>query len=155
MTKHQGKTGNPAITVAKVADPEQLKMAQKIRYDVFVIGQRVPEEEEIDQYEDDCTHFLAYMDGTPCGAARWRFTDEGAKLERFAVLQDFRGLGVGSALVASVMDDIEKHLDFNGNFYLNAQLSAIPLYAKFGFEKVGPMFQECDIDHYKMVKNQP
>jgi GNAT superfamily N-acetyltransferase len=30
--------------------------------------------------------------------ARWRKTDKGYKLERFAVLKQYRGLGVGQAL---------------------------------------------------------
>jgi predicted GNAT family N-acyltransferase len=35
--------------------------------------------------------------------------------------------------------------------YLHAQISALPLYQKFGFEKEGPAFDECGIRHYKMI----
>jgi len=35
--------------------------------------------------------------------------------------------------------------------YLHAQLQAISLYERTGFEKVGEMFEECDIQHYRMV----
>jgi predicted GNAT family N-acyltransferase len=34
--------------------------------------------------------------------------------------------------------------------YLHAQIHAMPLYAKFGFQAVGDQFEECAILHYKM-----
>jgi len=141
------------IKVRKIQTNDELKLAHKIRYDVFVIGQKVPERDEIDQFEKESFHFLAYADNTPCGAARWRFTDKGVKLERFAVLDRYRSLGVGSALLKEVLMDISKHPMAKGkSLYLHAQLSAMDLYSKFGFKRVGELFKECDIDHYKMVK---
>ena len=143
----------PEIKVIKIHSQDQLKYAHQIRYEVFVIGQNVPEEDEIDGYEDECEHFLAFANGAPCGAARWRITEKGVKLERFAVLDKFRSMGVGSALVKAVQDDILKHSEASQKLqYLHAQLSAMKLYAKFGFKKTGEMFQECSIDHYKMIR---
>lgn len=147
-------TKNPdRIEVIKVSSKEHLKQAQHIRYEVFVEGQNVPVDEEIDQYEDSSTHFLALQNGVPCGAARWRKTENGIKLERFAVLAESQGKGIGSALVQAVLEDIDSSRDLASNSkYLHAQLAAMPLYSKFGFEKVGELFLECDIEHYKMVK---
>ncbi len=89
---------------------------------------------------------------TPCGAARWRFTDKGVKLERFAVLKSFRGKGVGHQLVEEVLKDVKNHPSYKGQvIYLNAQVSAMNLYAKSGFRTVGEMFLECDIQHFKMI----
>ena len=140
------------VEVVKIVDSSNLEIAHQIRYEVFVIGQNVPAEEEIDQYENECKHFLVKVNGIPCGAARWRVTDNGVKLERFAVLEAYRGQGVGSALVQAVLEDIQTFPELSGKMhYLHAQLSAMPLYQKFGFRPVGEMFQECDIDHYKMV----
>ena len=147
-----GKRNND-VSVKRVTSSEDLKTAQQIRYTVFVIGQHVPVEEEIDGFEDESCHFLAFIDNVPCGAARWRKTSFGVKLERFAVLDTYRSKGVGSALVQAVLDDIfstpENH---ELTMYLHAQLDAVPLYEKFGFKKVGELFQECDIDHFKMVR---
>jgi predicted GNAT family N-acyltransferase len=36
--------------------------------------------------------------------------------------------------------------------YLHAQLDAVTLYERFGFDKSGPEFEEAGIRHYKMVK---
>ena len=153
MTDLKGKSGKPHVSVKKIQANQKIQQAQQIRYNVFVIGQHVPPEEEIDKFEGESFHFLANYNGIPCGAARWRFTENGIKLERFAVLEEYRGLGVGSALVDTVLKDIDSNPDSNGKqLYLNAQLGAIKLYSKFGFKKEGELFQECDIDHYKMVK---
>ena len=85
------------------------------------------------------------------GTARWRITSNGVKLERFAVLADARGQGVGQALVKAVLADIQAKPEAAlKSKYLHAQLSAVPLYSKFGFNKVGDIFEECNIMHYKM-----
>jgi predicted GNAT family N-acyltransferase len=148
-----GKATDLAIEVSKIINEEDLVLAHSIRYEVFVIGQHVPAEAEIDQYEDECTHFLARANGTPCGAARWRITQNGVKLERFAVLEAYRSMGIGSALVEAVLRDIEtKPETADKTQYLHAQISAMPLYQKFGFRKEGEMFQECDIDHFTMIR---
>lgn len=140
------------IKVVKVKSAQELALVHKIRCQVFVEGQNVPLELEIDQFEETAKHFLALIDKTPCGAARWRFTQNGVKLERFAVLARFRGMGVGTALMDAVLKDIKGSADARGKtLYLHAQLPAMPLYEKFGFNKVGKLFQECDINHYKMV----
>jgi predicted GNAT family N-acyltransferase len=130
-----------------------MKEASHIREEVFVKEQNVPKEDEYDQYESVSTHFLAYWGSTPCGTARWRFTDKGIKLERFAVLKDFRDKKVGKAVVEAVLEDIKKHPESKNNaLYLHAQVQVVGFYEKFGFEKIGEPFQECDIWHYKMKK---
>ncbi|WP_448519394.1 GNAT family N-acetyltransferase [Rhodoflexus sp.] len=140
------------ISVKHIIADEDLEKAFNIRRNVFVIEQQVPEEEEYDEFESSSRHFLAMADGVPCGTARWRFTDKGVKMERFAVLADYRSKKVGSALVETVLTDISQNPESkNQIIYLHAQLSAMPLYAKFGFQAVGEMFSECNIWHYKMI----
>ena len=144
------------IHVLPVADPASLDVAFAIRRTVFVEEQNVSAEEEYDEYEATSTHFLAYADGVPCGTARWRRTANGIKLERFAVLSAYRGMGVGKALVRAVLDDVFRQplretADHTEQIYMHAQLTAMPLYAGFGFVSVGPMFEEAGILHYKMV----
>ncbi len=89
-------------------------------------------------------------DGTPCGAARWRLTDKGVKLERFAVLAEYRNQQVGAALLHQVLQDA-RAAHPEAALYLHAQLRAIPFYERHGFEKVGEQFSECDIEHFKMI----
>jgi len=136
------------VEVNKVSDVESLKLVHAIRYEVFVDGQNCPAELEYAN-EDESIHFLAKVDDIPAGACRWRKTEKGYKLERFAVLNDFRGVGVGLQMVKTVLDDLPEDAEY---IYLNSQLDAVGLYEKFGFVKEGPEFTEAGIRHYKMVK---
>jgi predicted GNAT family N-acyltransferase len=139
---------NQNITVKKVTDPAELEKVFAIRKEVFVGEQNCPPELEW-EFEDESNHFLAMVEGTPAGASRWRKTDKGYKLERFAVQKDFRGQGVGQALVQAVLNDLPADADY---VYLHAQIQAVSLYERFGFEKAGPEFEEAGIRHYKMIR---
>jgi predicted GNAT family N-acyltransferase len=137
--------------VEKITSKESFDQALKIRELVFVIEQGVDPAAEYDEFEKESRHFLATLDGKPVGTARWRFTKNGVKMERFAVLKGARGKGVGKALVIAVLADVKSTPEAVGKTkYLHAQLSAMSLYSKFGFEKVGDLFEECNIQHYKM-----
>lgn len=145
------------IHVHPISSPNDLEEAFAIRREVFVDEQHVRAEDEYDEFEDSSRHFLAkYQDGKgkliPCGTARWRRTSKGVKLERFAVRKKFRGKGVGKALVKAILEDVfSLQPEPIESIYLHAQVSAMPLYESFGFKAVGPMFEECSIQHYKMV----
>ncbi len=140
------------IIVKRIENRKDLKKAQEIRNIVFVIGQKVPVEDEIDAFERESNHYLAYLNNTPVGAARWRVTPNGVKLERFSVLEEFRGRGVGTALVEQILKDLKLSEETgNKEIYLHAQIEVVPLYRKFGFVKAGDMFEESGILHYKMI----
>lgn len=136
------------IKVSKVNNPETLQTVFAIRKEVFVVEQHCPPELEW-EHEEESHHFLATVDGIPAGACRCRQTEQGYKLERFAVLKQFRGLGVGHIMVNTLLNELPPDADY---IYLNAQVDAMPLYAKSGFEKVGEQFEEAGIQHFKMVK---
>jgi predicted GNAT family N-acyltransferase len=135
------------IIARKVTEQADLEKAFAVRKQVFVTGQMVPLELEVENNEYS-THFLATVDGQPAGAARWRQTENGYKLERFAVLDEYRGLGVAQAMVRAVLNDLPVDAPM---VYLNSQIQAVSLYEKFGFEKDGPEFEEAGIKHYKMI----
>jgi predicted GNAT family N-acyltransferase len=137
----------------RISAPHDLEAAFAIRTKVFVEGQNVPAEAEHDAYDaEGATHYLARAaDGKPCGAARWRKTDAGVKLERFAVLTEYRNQQAGAALLKQVLQDVDASYP-EAVVYLNAQLPAVRFYERHGFEKVGEMFEECDIQHYKMIR---
>jgi len=136
------------VEVSLIQSDAEVHASRQIREEVFVIEQNVPLEIEYDEFEADATHIIATLDGRPVGTARWRKTEHGQKLERFAVLRSVRGRGVGAALVQFVLDQI----DDNDVAYLNSQVSAIPFYASLGFEATGSVFYEADIPHRKMTR---
>lgn len=134
------------IEVKKVTSDTDLQKVFAVRRIVFVDEQNCPPELEWEN-EEVSTHFLATVNGVPAGASRWRRTENGYKLERFAVLKEYRGMGVGQELVKAVLADLPKDADY---VYLNAQLDAMGLYSKFGFKKAGEQFEEAGIQHFKM-----
>lgn len=142
------------MTEIRLADtPDLLERAFQIRREVFVVEQQVPAEEEFDQYEEVSRHWVALDEHQePVGAARWRRTEKGIKLERFVVKMSHRGHGLGGRLVQQVLDDIQAQEGTGLYLYLHAQLSAVSLYARFGFQPKGEQFLECDIWHYLMER---
>ena len=135
------------IEVLKVDTEKELAKVYQIRTTVFVEEQNCPPELEWEN-EDVSTHFLATYNQMPAGACRWRQTEKGFKLERFAVLQEFRGKGVASKMVQTVINDLPESATY---IYLHSQVSAMPLYLKANFVAEGEMFEEAGIQHYKMV----
>lgn len=135
------------ISVIKIKTKEEKELAFKIRNQVFVIEQQVDASEEYDEEDELSTHFLAFLNGEPCGTARWRFKEKGVvKLERFAVLESHRGKGLGAALVKAVLND----LPLADKVMMHAQLHALPFYEKQGFVAYGPQFDEAGIEHFAM-----
>jgi predicted GNAT family N-acyltransferase len=132
--------------VTPILTAKDMESAFEIRRQVFVIEQKVDPAEEYDEYETTCEHLLARFNGVPCGTARIRKTENGIKLERFAVLQSYRGKGVGAALVENCL----KRLESGTHAYMHAQEHALEFYAKHGFQPVGERFWECEIPHFKM-----
>jgi predicted GNAT family N-acyltransferase len=138
------------ITPFKTSDTALFQQARDIRDVVFIQEQRVDEEDEFDEFEEICQHFLMKWNTTAIGTARWRAIGERVKLERFAVLKEFRGKKYGDQLLQAVINSAAVE---NKPMYLHAQLNAIPFYERQGFKKVGDLFVECEIEHYKMVKD--
>ena len=78
---------NQSIEVKRVSTKEELEQVFAIRRIVFVDEQNCPPELEW-EFEDESVHFIGTVNAEPAGAARWRKTDKGYKLERFAVLRE-------------------------------------------------------------------
>ena len=121
---------------------------RKVRNDVFVLEQGVSETDEYDEFESSARHYLITKNDVSCGVARWRKTDKGIKLERFAVLSKFRRSGVGKRLVKEVLKDV---LPMRQKIYLHAQIQTVYFYQKLSFAIDGKIFEEAGIKHYKMI----
>jgi len=138
------------INVRIVENAEEMKIVRDIRHRVFIVEQNVPEHVEVDQFEKSARYLLAALDGQFVGTARWRKTNIGIKLERFAVLKNKRTYGVGGALVEFMLEQVINETVV----YLHAQDHVISFYKKFGFQPVGDYFYEGGISHKEMVWKQ-
>ncbi|MGE7781367.1 GNAT family N-acetyltransferase [Peribacillus sp. NPDC097264] len=136
----------------KIVENEQERgYAYTIRKKVFVEEQHVPLEEEIDQYEEDSTHFVLYNDeDQPIGAGRFRIIDGIGKVQRICVLSDSRKTGAGAMIMNAIEEFAVSH-DVT-QLKLDAQLHAIPFYSKLGYEIISEEFMDAGIPHKTMKK---
>lgn len=126
-------------------DTSQVELL-KVRREVFVVEQGVPEEIEIDEHDPASIHFLARdAAGVPIGTAR--LLPEG-RIGRMAVLASWRRSGVGRALLSAAMETARARGD--SRLYLHAQVHSIPFYESLGFSVCGEEFDEADIPHREM-----
>ena len=129
-------------------DNIQMEKAKEIRYKVFVLGQNVPFEEDWDEEYSE-NYLILNDDNQAIGTMRYRDLGEKIKLERVAVLEEYRNNGYGEMLVREVIKDIKAIT--TKPITLNSQLPAIPLYARIGFKQYGELFYEAEIPHYAML----
>lgn len=121
---------------------------RRIRYDVFVIEQRVPEVLEWDEADADSMHALASdAAGGPIGCARLL---RDGHIGRVAVVRDWRERGVGTALMLELIGAARSRGD--AEVIVNAQVAAMPFYALHGFVASGDVFEEAGIDHRVMTR---
>ena len=137
------------INIKTATTKKDMSKCFSIRRDVFVKEQNISGKIEFDDENVDATYFIAQYKNVFVGTARYRLTDFGIKLERFAVLKSYRNLGVGKKLVLYILNSIKD----DKSIYLHAQESVIGFYLKLGFKKIGSQFFEAEIPHQKMIYN--
>jgi predicted GNAT family N-acyltransferase len=128
------------------SDNDLAAQAFAIRRKVFVEEEGVDPNLEYD-HEEEAHHYLLILGGKALATARWRETDKGIKLERFAVLPEYRNRGFGALILKEVIKDV---VPLEKTIYLHSQLRAVPFYERNGFIKEGPVFYEAGIAHYYM-----
>lgn len=137
------------IRVAKL--PEDLPQIHQIRYLVFQIEQGVDPTLEFDGEDENSTHLLAYLDQTAVATVRLRFLDKTTvKVERFAVLKECRGRGVGDRLMQYSLEWLDR--EQVTLVQMNAQKAVQGFYERFGFVPEGNVFEEAGIPHIRMSK---
>ena len=133
------------IKVEKIEDPKLESIAFAIRRQVFVEEQNVSQERE-SMDDAEAIHYLATVNGLPAGAARYRIMEKGAKIERIAVLNSYRGKKVGEAILKKIVEDLSNE----EKIYLYAQVNASPFYIKNGFKQTNNYFLDAGIEHVEM-----
>lgn len=130
---------------------EDERAIREVRTAVFVEEQNVPVELDFDGLDGSCQHVLAVApDGRAVGTAR--MLDDG-HIGRMAVLQDWRGRGVGTRMLEALL---ARAVGMGlRRVLLHSQDHAAPFYERLGFVKVGDCFMDAGIPHYRMDKNLP
>ncbi|KAF0162567.1 MAG: hypothetical protein FD157_3876 [Rhodocyclaceae bacterium] len=128
---------------------ELMAQARQVRDAVFVDEQKVPQDIEWDEHDALSRHVIARdSDGGAIGTGR--LLPDG-HIGRMAVLADWRGKGVGRALLERLLE--EARLQGHDHLALHAQTQASGFYRRFGFVEEGPEFIEAGIPHRIMVRS--
>ncbi|MFS1663633.1 GNAT family N-acetyltransferase [Streptococcus sp. zg-JUN1979] len=128
--------------------------AVAIRQEVFVKGQGVPKDMEIDEYETLAIHFVLYdQEHQACATCRLLPSQDKTTitLQRMAVLDSYQGQGLGKKLLKHALEYATK-AGFD-KMTMHAQLTAQPFYQKLGFQTQGERFEEAGITHITMTKS--
>lgn len=138
---------------------EMLSEALAVRFRVFVDEQRVPADEELDEYDagpdgargHEALHLLARSESLPVGAARLLLdapAGGAVHLGRVAVLTEWRQRGVGNSLMERL------HAEARARGYITVEISAqthaVPFYERLGYVATGPVYLEAGIEHRTM-----
>ncbi|HET9350509.1 MAG TPA: GNAT family N-acetyltransferase [Burkholderiales bacterium] len=121
--------------------------ASPIRFSVFVEEQGVPREIELDEHDPACVHAVVFEDGS--AVATGRLLPDG-HIGRMAVLQAWRGRGIGAAILNELMKAASKR--GHREVALAAQVHALPFYRAQGFAPVGEEYLEAGIPHQAMKR---
>jgi len=139
--------------VRRIPGEGELDDAFDVRRDVFVDGQNVPEEIEMDGEDESAVHFVIHdgESGEPVATARLRPPEDGvAKPERVAVREAYRGQGLGRKLMSLI--ESEARSQGCALSALHAQTHVIDFYEDLGYDVVSDEFEEAGIAHVEMEK---
>ena len=143
----------PNYSCAIVDWQQHQAMICAIRRRVFIDEQGVSESEEFDRNDARYLHALA-RDAHGVGIATGRLMicaePSGGQIGRMAVLAAWRGRGVGSAILNTLLAAAVQREVFA--ISLHAQVSAQSFYVAHGFVADGDVFIEANIKHIKMTR---
>lgn len=106
---------------------------------------------EFDEIDDTAVHIVAFDGDKPIGTCRYYPRPDGSyAIGRIAVAREYRGKGVGSALVL----EAERRVALLGakTTVVSAQLRAAGFYRSLGYTEQGSPYPEEHVPHILMVK---
>lgn len=134
------------VAIADWANEDDRDACRAVREQVFIVEQKVREEDEWDEFDERSRHVLA-SDAAGNAIGTGRLTPN-AMIGRMAVLRDWRGREVGAMMLHALLEQARAlHYPV---IELHAQTQAVPFYERFGFERHGDEFVECEIPHVHM-----
>ena len=126
---------------------ENEQAIREVRDTVFIQEQNIDPDIEFDGLDESAVHAIVYSADQPVGTGR--ILNDG-HIGRIAILKAFRGQGLGSKIVLSLIDEATR--EEYPRVYLGSQKHAIDFYTKLGFEPFGDEFMEAGIPHLSMEK---
>lgn len=137
-------------TIVKAENREQRLACYALRRAVFVEEQGVPIDLEQDVHDEtDAIHLMAVLKDEIVGTARLIPYQDGVKFGRLAVRREARGQGIADHLIRSALDMAVQQDGCNA-IVLDAQADVTGMYTRYGFRRVGEIFDDAGIPHQRM-----
>lgn len=126
-------------------DLDELYDLLVLRNLVFVVGQKITAEAEVDGQDRECLHAILRVGGVIVGTARIESKEEYFKVGRVCVTPGRQGEGLGTELMKGIQYFLGEQ-----RAALHAQAHLQAWYERLGWIRVGEEFQEAEIPHVKM-----
>ena len=133
------------VTFFKVSWHDAENYLRAVRTPVFIDEQLVTPEFEWDNIDATALHLLALLNDEPIGCLR---IIDYHKVGRMAVLKEWRGLGLGAALLLEAVNICK--LYGSNKVYLSAQTHAVDFYKRAGFKVTSGEYCDVHIPHVDM-----
>lgn len=133
------------IQISKVSWNDAENNLRAVRTPVFIEEQTVAPDFEWDELDRSAVHLLALVDNQAVACLR---IINYHKIGRMAVLKEWRGIGLGAALLREAVNICKEH--GTTSVYLSAQTHAIEFYRKAGFKVTSLEYCDVDIPHVDM-----
>ena len=136
-----------AIDYQVVSWRDHENVIKTIRTEVFIQEQRIPINEEWDEYDAllSTQHIVAYKNAACVGYLRLLANGQ---ISRVCVTHPQRRQGIATELLRKAIIYAREHGQIR--HWVHAQTSALNLYKQLGFVAIGDSFDECGIPHIKM-----
>ncbi len=120
-----------------------------LRDEVFVVGQKITAEPEVDGLDPQAIHVLGRHEpaGRVLVTARLFVSDDKVKVGRVAVHPDLQRQGLGTQLMHYVHEIMQ---DRRGE--MSAQAHLQPWYGSLGWQADGPVYLEAELPHVHMLR---
>ena len=120
-----------------------------IRKSVFYDELGISKQELFDKNDELCDHFLIFDGQKVVGSVRMLSIEKIVKLERMAILKDFRTKNYGRNCILQ-LKEYYSEIGFS-QIILDSIYSVREFYKKCGFIEEGNIFQRVGIDHIRMT----
>ena len=128
---------------------KEFSHVRDIRESVFYDGLGISKQKLFDKNDESCDHFLIFDGQKIVGSVRMLSMEKIVKLERMAILKDFRTKNYGRNCILQLKEYYSK-IGFS-QIILDSIYSVREFYKKCGFIEEGNVFQRVGIDHIRMT----
>ena len=128
---------------------KEFSYVRDIRESVFFDELGISKQELFDNNDESCDHFLIFDGQKVVGSVRMLSMEKIVKLERMAILKDFRTKNYGRNCILQ-LKEYYSEIGFS-QIILDSIYSVREFYKKCGFIEEGNVFQRVGIDHIRMT----